>query len=226
MQSGKYFKYAFGEIILVVIGILIALQINNWNESRKQREKEIVILLALKKGLESDLKTEFVEGIIFFNESKVALENLSGFYNNTKTIPNDSLRKYIRRSLGGEWDFIFNTATFENLKASGIDVISNDSLRSKISSLYSDKYPELKGRSNRVLRFYENQVCPILFDNINLFDSIFSKNDLDNLKNNRQLTNRTKALSATRAGLFSLANNIKPKVESLINDIDTELERN
>ena len=35
-KTGKYFKYALGEIILVVIGILIALQINNWNEDRKE----------------------------------------------------------------------------------------------------------------------------------------------------------------------------------------------
>jgi hypothetical protein len=35
-KTGKYFKYAIGEIILVVIGILIALQINNWNEARKK----------------------------------------------------------------------------------------------------------------------------------------------------------------------------------------------
>ena len=34
-KTGKYLKYAIGEIVLVVIGILIALQINNWNEERK-----------------------------------------------------------------------------------------------------------------------------------------------------------------------------------------------
>ena len=39
-QMGKYFKYAIGEILLVVIGILIALQINNWNENRKNRITE------------------------------------------------------------------------------------------------------------------------------------------------------------------------------------------
>ena len=39
-KTGKYFKYAIGEIILVVIGILIALQINNWNENRKNRVTE------------------------------------------------------------------------------------------------------------------------------------------------------------------------------------------
>ena len=39
-KTGKYFKYAIGEIILVVIGILIALSINNWNEDRKDKVRE------------------------------------------------------------------------------------------------------------------------------------------------------------------------------------------
>ena len=43
-KTGKYFKYAVGEIILVVIGILIALQINTWNENRKLRNEELKIL--------------------------------------------------------------------------------------------------------------------------------------------------------------------------------------
>ena len=60
-KTGKYFKYAVGEIILVVIGILIALSINNWNENRKLviKEKEtykniitdLKILLFLKDPL-------------------------------------------------------------------------------------------------------------------------------------------------------------------------------
>jgi hypothetical protein len=43
-KTGKYFKYAIGEIVLVVIGILIALGINNWNEHRKNKESEKIIL--------------------------------------------------------------------------------------------------------------------------------------------------------------------------------------
>jgi len=43
-KTAKYFKYAIGEIILVVIGILIALQINNWNENRKESLEESSIL--------------------------------------------------------------------------------------------------------------------------------------------------------------------------------------
>ena len=47
--AGRYLLYAIGEIILVVIGILIALQINNANEDRKKRISEQIILKALKE---------------------------------------------------------------------------------------------------------------------------------------------------------------------------------
>ena len=43
-KTGKYLKYAIGEIVLVVLGILIALSINNWNERNKERGKEIELL--------------------------------------------------------------------------------------------------------------------------------------------------------------------------------------
>ena len=52
-KTGKYFKYAIGEIVLVVIGILIALQINNWNEKRKAEFEETKILTSLLE----DIKT-------------------------------------------------------------------------------------------------------------------------------------------------------------------------
>ncbi len=55
-KTGKYFKYAIGEIVLVVIGILIALQINNWNENRKDIAKEQQILLSLKEEFKQNIK--------------------------------------------------------------------------------------------------------------------------------------------------------------------------
>ncbi|MBN7814575.1 DUF6090 family protein [Algoriphagus pacificus] len=53
-NTGKYLKYAIGEIILVVIGILIALQINNWNEDRKERIEEKALLRQLYSEFESN----------------------------------------------------------------------------------------------------------------------------------------------------------------------------
>ena len=54
-KTGKYLKYAIGEIILVVIGILIALQINNWNENQKINEKEISVAKELYIELNENL---------------------------------------------------------------------------------------------------------------------------------------------------------------------------
>jgi len=51
-KTSKYLKYAIGEIVLVVIGILIALQINNWNEYRKLKKVELDLLYDLKDVLE------------------------------------------------------------------------------------------------------------------------------------------------------------------------------
>ena len=52
-KTGKYFKYAIGEIILVVIGILIALSINNWNEDRKEHGQEQELLTQLQSEFKS-----------------------------------------------------------------------------------------------------------------------------------------------------------------------------
>ncbi len=54
-KTGRYFKYALGEIILVVIGILIALQINNWNEDRKAKLQGDVYIGEIYKDLEKDI---------------------------------------------------------------------------------------------------------------------------------------------------------------------------
>lgn len=53
-KTGRYLKYAIGEIVLVVIGILIALSINNWNENRKERIEERALLTQLQSEFESN----------------------------------------------------------------------------------------------------------------------------------------------------------------------------
>lgn len=227
-KFSKYLIYAIGEIILVVIGILIALQINNWNQSKIQYKKEMVILNELKKGLESDLNNEFILGIAHYNEAKEALNKLDDFYkSNDVAISNDSLTQYYQTYLrNGEWNFVFNTAAFENLKSMGMDVISNNSLRSKISAIYSYEYPDLKERGSRGMRFYENQINPVLNNQIDLFKPVLSNVDLNTLKNDTQITNRLRYLNRSRKLLVIKANKVKNEVELLIDLIIKEIDRN
>lgn len=68
-QKTKYLKYALGEIILVVIGILIALSINNWNELRKLKKEEQSYLLGLKE--EFNFNLEALKRVSRTNENNV-----------------------------------------------------------------------------------------------------------------------------------------------------------
>ncbi len=68
-QMGKYFKYAIGEIILVVIGILIALQINNWNEQRKTRNIEAKLISELLEDVKND--SNFYQSRLKFFDSQI-----------------------------------------------------------------------------------------------------------------------------------------------------------
>lgn len=67
-RSAKYLKYAFGEIVLVVIGILIALQVNNWNEQKKADKKRQTIYAMINSDLEGDIAA--VNEIIAYYERR------------------------------------------------------------------------------------------------------------------------------------------------------------
>ena len=72
-KTGKYLKYAIGEIVLVVIGILIALQINNWNEQRKEDRLEAEYYCRLLEDAQQDL--EQVNQFIKASEERLAASN-------------------------------------------------------------------------------------------------------------------------------------------------------
>ena len=83
-RFSKYLVYAIGEIVLVVIGILIALQINNWNENRKELKKSQALLEEFKKDLVRDtLESNYVTGKL---ENQLKIQSwalkLSSYSNN------------------------------------------------------------------------------------------------------------------------------------------------
>ena len=65
-KTGKYLKYAIGEIVLVVIGILIALSINNWNSKRIEKREEITSYKNIKRQINDDKNV--ISGIIDYND--------------------------------------------------------------------------------------------------------------------------------------------------------------
>ncbi|MFY9242466.1 MAG: DUF6090 family protein [Polaribacter sp.] len=74
-KTSKYFKYAIGEIVLVVIGILIALQINNWNENRQKNNQERMIMINLKEELQQNIKN-LDERITYIDSALVSMKTV------------------------------------------------------------------------------------------------------------------------------------------------------
>jgi hypothetical protein len=142
-MNSKYLKYALGEILLVVVGILIALWINNWNEERKENEFETKMLNELYKTLEADEKyiTEHLLG--YRNQTTInAVKYFKDLLMETNR-DKDSLRYYF------DWlsyglTFQLNSGPYESLKSIGLEKISNDSLRNEIVYFYDFVVPRLK----------------------------------------------------------------------------------
>ncbi|MDT0558751.1 DUF6090 family protein [Ichthyenterobacterium sp. W332] len=137
-KVGKYFKYAIGEIILVVIGILIALQINNWNENKRDRNFELKMLTEVKIALENDLNhyKRMIKRVTSADSSVAkVIEHI-----HYKHSFHDSLYPLISKlNTGIQWQQ--NYGPYEGIKSSGINKISNDSLRKSLVQFYDFEYP-------------------------------------------------------------------------------------
>ncbi len=132
-KTTKYLLYAIGEIVLVVIGILIALQINNWNEYRKERFKEKAYLSRLKEDLTFDKKVIELNKYFYqdvFVAGSLVLSHAEG-ENNITASNWDILTAYFHASQ--IWPMLMKSSTFEELKSSGeLSLIRNIVLRNRL----------------------------------------------------------------------------------------------
>ncbi len=134
-KTTNYLKYAIGEIILVVIGILIALQINTWNTKRLDSNKEKEYLNNLIEDIKTQktlVKSQIDHEVRTKFQCEKALSHL-----NTSHIDADSLNVYLTNIT--RKTFVINDPTFQDLKSSGnILLIKNNELRKKIISFYQN----------------------------------------------------------------------------------------
>ena len=158
-KTGKYFKYAIGEIILVVIGILIALQINNWNEQKKDRKYEIKMLSEISSSLKND--------VVYFKEMIKTFDDLyetSDYFmelSKNNIIYHDSLLGKVF-DLNSNINYQFNSGPYEALKSSGIDKISNDSLRNEITNLFDFELLILGNNIAHITRNHQKNIESML----------------------------------------------------------------
>jgi len=162
---GIYILYASGEIILVVVGILVAFQIDNWNEIRKLKSDEISMLKNFSESIRDDLQNfEWPLEINprVSNSTKVIIESIE------KDLPyHDSLSNHFRSTV-----YLYardiNESVFEALKSNGLSLISNEQLRFHIISLY--------GAGNTTYKALKNRYAEMILDaSENLYNTRFQQ---------------------------------------------------
>jgi hypothetical protein len=141
----QYLAYAIGEIFLVVIGILIALQINTWNELSKNPGKyELKMLEELRAVLIRD-REYFNSQTNRLTEKEISANRLIQIVEDKE----DNLDTVNRHLQGLRYEILFqyNSGPYESIQSGGLDKISNDSIRSKMTGLYEFLIP----RAEKVL---------------------------------------------------------------------------
>ena len=132
-KLGKYLIYAFGEIILVVIGILIALEVNNRNEAQKEVQLEIIMLENIKRDL--NLDTLDISFNLSFHQVFIKAEKqLLNFLLSNRNIPEVPID--YTAALGMPMLIALHESTFANLQNNNIGILSNNELRKDIARYY------------------------------------------------------------------------------------------
>jgi hypothetical protein len=186
-KFSKYLLYAIGEIILVVIGILIALSINNWSEKNKNRKQETQILLQLKEEYQENV-TELDLKISMRKEMLDATTRLLAYYDNSKYWT-------LADSVASDFTLTFNTPTFnpvigvtsELLSAGKLYIIENKRLKIMLTNW--------TGVSNRLIEYEEdlrsqteNHYNPYFKENHsyrNLFNGLWGNEKLDSKRKDK-----------------------------------------
>ena len=171
-KTSKYFKYALGEIILVVIGILIALQINNWNENQKSIIYERKMLKEVMEDLTID--ATLIQGQL--KRINIFEESINQVMKNPNLIKN----KNGEIKLFGGVYLIQNTKTIETIKSGNIQIPFDDKLRKTIANHYHKTRFYLELLSIEDKDFREFRVIPLEKEQFKIqIDSTSASFDID-----------------------------------------------
>jgi len=144
-QIGKYILYAIGEIILVVIGILIALSINNWNNNNLRTNEEMNALSNMLLDLNLDINA--INNALKIHENTLKTHIKFRKILLKQSPANDSIGFFIRM-LNSSSTPTFSSSTYKTISQTGLNLIQNDSLRNSIVKYYETLIPYLNEKAN------------------------------------------------------------------------------
>jgi len=226
-KTGKYLKYAVGEIVLVVIGILIALSINNWNEQRKLNLQEKALLELLQKNLQTNLEILDVY-ITMHKERQYQLSSIIKHFDQKKAYT-DTIGRYLRNARKSEY-LSLTTSAFESLKSAGFNLIQNENLKMKIIELFNYTYNQNIKTIHSISVIQYQSTHEIFVRHLSfLNDSSDGKliaNDYEELINNKEIYNLITYRIAGKTGVIDMASTLQNKTKELKQLVLTSLDQN
>ena len=228
-KTGRYLKYAIGEIVLVVIGILIALSINNWNDYRKDRIEEKNLYKTLIRSLNNDLIDVRDKSVILdsaISAQRIFITNNS-FESISSKYPFSEIRDLINRVGQTSKSFVPNISIYNKIMQNNqIDLIQSDALQMQIMALYDRAYWEYKdldaSLENQYLaginrNFFGNISHRVIMNNWTALREDESRENYDALKKDcREIY--FLSLSVKRS-MFNCEQEIEVLLESLNNEL-------
>jgi hypothetical protein len=197
-------KYAVGELVLIIVGITIALAANSWFQERQNRAEEILVLQQFRETIHEDLEMLRRRGDDlrrFAADSQRLFEHL-----NSDQPYSPSILGYFS-SFGGFRTFQFRTGPFEALRSRGFALISDENLRSRLVSLYDEQYALAESNIALDIEFVRDRVLPFMLANFrrDASDS-WTPNDYEKIRHEGFLANlcRFRSSSLERYTLPSL----------------------
>jgi hypothetical protein len=183
-KTGKYFKYAIGEIVLVVIGILIALSINNWNQERIAKIKAYSYLYQINKDLSLDLE--------YYDSMIKAASIMSEIYDDAlkSNMENDSLTTYVGQIITVNYDPVeFGPSYISFVNTGDIELIEEKELLTKLQYYYNSTTTSLNNSTEYQRTFNIHNIEGRLIETLEMeedgtfsLESLKKEFDFGNLK--------------------------------------------
>ena len=237
-QMGKYFKYAIGEILLVVIGILIALQINNWNEERKQNNLEQEYLKALKTEFENNLNE--VDRVIKLNAGLLKSAQKLAQYMGPEIpdITDKELSRLFFKTVSAEVQYRPGSGvTNEILNSGKLNIFKNGELKNALAShdglllrIRFQESQELSRLRYKLIDFVEDNVSSrrMAFDAFGELFGVDKGKFLDSnlhLLTSKKFDNQLAGFMYTSGFLEDRYRELKKQIQRIIKIIDSQIKK-
>ena len=210
-----------------MLGILLALQVNNWNNQRQVRKVEMEMLLNLRDAMSTDLEKTIALNIATSEQRIQLTKALLSAIETGQIIPDSIAKNYIL--IGRTREFLPVTIPYKILESKGLDIIKNESLKIEIVNLYSQEYSRLENSFQNEAFNIRDIYRPMMRKYFKIFPPSAEIRalpvDFGSMIQDLDFQNIIAVLNSNNIRIKNLLIELKTKVEAVIQKIELEINR-